>query len=231
MRRFGTRPCFWFVLSLAVCALVLGGCAEQAPQDYLNEPLGEQAQEADALWDIAFPIAVGIFFVVEGLLVYALIRFRHKPGREAAEFHGNTRLEVALTVIPALILGGVSIPTLRTLFNITSTPTGANVVEATVIGHQFWWEYRYTDVPGVPEISEEDPLVTANELHIPTGTPVRLKLIGAPDDVIHSFWPPKIAGKQDVVPGRENQVTLETNVEGRYWGQCGEYCGDRKSVV
>ena len=200
---------------LAVCALVLSACSERAPQDVL-EPEGPRSLKVDQLWDLTFGIAAAIFFIVEGLLVFALIKFRHREGREPAQFHGNTKLEVLLTIIPALILAGVAIPTVRTLFQITADPAGENVIRVNLVAKQFWWEYRYEPPIGV---------VTANELHIPTDTLVQLEMHGATDDVIHSFWVPKLAGTQDVVPGRVTDLTLLAAEPGTYYGQCKEYCG------
>ncbi|HWC15211.1 MAG TPA: cytochrome c oxidase subunit II [Actinomycetota bacterium] len=197
--------------ALLALALVFGGCAEDAPQDFLNHQMGPNAEKADRIWDITFLIAVVIFFVVEGLLVFALIRFRHKPGRVAEQFHGNTKLEVVLTLIPALILAGLAVPTLRTIFDIASKPEGA--LEVTVTGRQFWWQYEYQDFD----------FQTANELHIPIDTPVHLTFEAA--DVIHSYWIPRLTGTQDLVPGRRNELTFSADVPGRYMGQCKEFCG------
>ncbi len=153
--------------------------------------------------------------LVESALVYTLVRFRYKPDREAAQFHGNTKLEVILTLIPSLILAGLAVPTVRTIFDLFEKPEGA--MEITVVGHQFWWEYRYTGTD--PEV------VTANEMHIPTGTDVYLTLEGVAGDVNHSFWVPRLAGTQDIVPGRANHLLLRADVADEYWGQCKEFCG------
>ncbi len=205
---------------LVLFAVMLSGCASDAPQDTL-QPAGPNAREARDLWNLVFPIAVVIFVIVEGLLVFAVIRFRAKPGREASQFHGNTKVEVILTVIPALILAGISVPTIKSIFELAEEPTG-NVLNVTVIAHQFWWEYQYPDLG----------IVTANELHIPVDVPVRIRLEGQPTDlvdgtseVIHAFWVPRLGGKQDVVPGRLNLITLQADEPGTYLGQCTEFCG------
>ncbi|HEV3472517.1 MAG TPA: cytochrome c oxidase subunit II [Actinomycetota bacterium] len=198
--------------AVAALALVLSGCAPNAPQDFINYQEGDVARRADQIWDITFAIAVIIFFVVEGLLVYALVKFRHKPGRQPQDFHGNTRLEVILTLVPALILAGLAVPTIRTIFSLGNEPE--NALKVTVTAHQFWWQYEYPDL-GV---------VTANELHIPEDQPVYITLKGA--DVIHSFWVPRLGGTQDVVPGRDNNMYIEADDPGkRYLGQCKEFCG------
>ena len=200
------------LLALTVLgALSLTSCADNAPLDYLNHPEGPAAVKADQLWNTTFLIAAIIFFLVEGLLIFAIIKFRERPGREAAQFHGNTKVEVALTAVPALILVFLAIPTVRTIFELAERPPDA--MDVTVTARQFWWEFEYPD----------NDVITANVLHIPVNKPVYLTLLG--EDVIHSFWIPRLAGKQDVIPGRENHLTIEAPHAGVYYGQCTEYCG------
>jgi cytochrome c oxidase subunit 2 len=207
------------LLVLTAAVLLLGACAENAPQDYL-EAEGPNAAKADRLWNIVFPIAAVIFFIVEGLLIFAVVKFRHREGRTAAQFHGNTKVEVLLTAIPALILAGIAVPTVSTIFDLAEEPP--NALSVKVAAHQFWWEYQYSDLG----------IVTANELHIPTGQPVRIELEGEVTDkvdgtaeVIHSFWVPRLGGTQDIIPGRTNLLTLEADRPGIYLGQCKELCG------
>ncbi|MDP9069559.1 MAG: cytochrome c oxidase subunit II [Actinomycetota bacterium] len=195
----------------AAFSLITSACnTDVGPQDYLS-PLGPVARRADELWDLTFGIAVIIFVVVEAVLVYTLIRFRRRPGREAAQFHGNTKLEVVLTLVPTLILAGLAVPTVKAIADLSDKP--ANTLDITVTAKQFWWQYEYPDAG----------IVTANEMHVPTGQPVYLTLEGA--DVIHSFWIPKLTGKQDVVPGRTNNMYFIADTPGTYWGQCTEFCG------
>ena len=199
--------------TLGAFALLLSACADDAPQDALKDLAGSAAKEADGLWDITFAIAVVIFFLVEGVLVYTLLKFRQKPGREASQFHGNTKLEVTLTVIPSLILAGLAVPTVGMIFDQAERP--ANALNISVTAKQFWWEYEYPDLG----------LITANEMHVPVGQPVYLTLKGVEDDVIHSFWVPKLVGAQDAVPGRENTLIFTAEEAGTYLGQCKEFCG------
>jgi cytochrome c oxidase subunit II len=202
----------WLGAALAALAFVVSGCAADAPQDFLNHPEGPFARKADSIWDITFFIAVAIFVLVEGMLVFTLVRFRHKPGRRPQDFHGNTRLEIALTLVPTIILAGLAVPTIQTLFDVAREPEGS--LQVTVTAKQFWWEYEYPDL-GV---------ITANEMHIPADVPVFVRIES--DDVIHSFWVPRLAGTQDAVPGRTNTVLLQADEPDRkYLGQCKEFCG------
>jgi cytochrome c oxidase subunit 2 len=208
-----------FGLVLATFALLAAACAPDAPQDVLK-PEGLAAREADRLWRLVFPIAAVIFFLVEGVLVFAIIKYRHREGREAKQFHGNTKIEVALTAIPALILAGIAVPTVRTIFDLAEERPGS--LQVTVVARQFWWEYTY------PELG----ITTANELHIPVDQPVRVSLRGqtvdpvdGTEEVIHSFWVPRLMPAQDVVPGRQEFTLLQADRPGEYWGECKEYCG------
>ena len=220
MRETTRNPRSLLIALGALIALAATACAEKAPQDAL-EPAGPVARQQDSLWDITFLIAVIVFVLVEGAIVFTLIRFRHKPGRQAADFHGNTKLEVVLTLVPALILATLAVPTMRTLFDLANEAKAAKMT-VDVVAHRFWWEFTYRD----------QDLVTANELHIPTDTPVRISLRGAATDlvtgqaeVIHAFWVPRLAGKQDIVPGHVNNIVIEADEPGVYKGQCTEFCG------
>lgn len=199
--------------------LLAVACAKNAPQDALS-PEGPFARRADSLFRPVFWIAAGIFFLVEGLLVYAVVRFRQRSERDVpVQTHGNRRLEIAWTIVPALLMLGVAIPTVATIFSFAEAPAGRDVVNVKVTGHQWWWEYEYTDL----KTPDGQPLKTANELVIPVGRPVFLAMTS--EDVIHSYWVPKIsAGKQDVIPGRTTHLTLQADRPGVYRGQCAEFC-------
>ena len=146
-------------------------------------------------------------------MVYAIFRFRGKPDDpEPKQVHGNTTIEIIWTVVPALILAAIAVPTVRGIFE-TATIPGADALEVQVIGHQWWWEFRY------PSLN----LTTANELHVPVGQTVSLKMRTA--DVVHSFWNPRMAGKRDVFPNRETRLWFKAEQAGEYPGQCAEFCG------
>ena len=200
-------------LTAAVTTLVVLAACADTKQNVLD-PQGQVARDEDRLWDIVFPIA-GIFFVLVGVLtVIIVVKFRDKgDDRAPKQVHGNTVLEAGWTAVPAAILLVVGILTVSTVIDINRKAEGADVLEVTVVGHQWWWEYQYP----------QQKVVTANEMHIPVGTKVNVTLKS--DDVIHSWWPPKLAGKVDVIPGRENHMVIEADEPGTYYGQCTEYCG------
>ena len=162
-----------------------------------------------------------IFLVVAGVGVYAIVRFRRRPGDDGSEppqVYGSRQIELAWTVVPLLIVVVLFLVTARYIFGIEGRAAPAGALEVTVVGHQWWWEIRY------PKLG----IVTANELHVPASDPTSpmptfLTLQSA--DVIHSFWIPQLAGKMDVIPNKTNRLWIEPVVPGTYVGQCAEYCG------
>ena len=199
-------------IALSLLALVLAGCSpEHYPQTTLL-PRGDFARIADDLLDTTVRWALLVFVLVEGVLIYAIFRFRGKPNdAEPHQIHGNTTVEIIWTVIPALILAAIAVPTVRAIFQTNTTPKQALTIE--VIGHQWWWEFRY------PEYN----LTTANEIHVPVGRTVSLRM--GPADVVHSFWVPQFAAKRDVFPNRETRLWFKAEVDGDYPGECAEFCG------
>ena len=197
---------------LCALALALAGCnPERYPQTALL-PLSDFARIGDTVQDHTFYWALGVFILVEGALLYAVFRFRGRPeDPEPSQIHGNTTIEIIWTLIPALILAAIAVPTVKGIFETNTTPQGAMTIEE--IGHQWWWEFRYP----------EADITTANEMFIPAGQTVELKINSA--DVVHSFWPPRFAGKRDVFPGRETRLWWKADSTGLYPGQCAEYCG------
>src|SRR6185295_16324730 len=131
---------------------------------------------------------------------------------EPHQIHGNTTIEIIWTVIPALILAAIAVPTVKGIFETNATPPQAGL-KVEVVGHQWWWEFRYPDYQ----------VTTANELHIPVGQTVALHM--STMDVVHSFWPPRFAGKRDVFPNRETRLWFKAEQAGEYPGQCAEFCG------
>ena len=194
-------------------AVVAAGCFPDHPQSTF-EAAGPVAQEQLDLFYITFWVAVFVFVVVQGALLYAVFRFRRRAGSNEMpkQTHGNTRLEVAWTIAPTLLLAVIAVPTVATIFSTANAPEG-EVLNVTVTAHQWWWEFDYTDLG----------ISTANELHVPVGKNVDLKLESK--DVIHSFWIPKLAGKVDVVPSNTNTMWFRADESGEFYGQCAEFCG------
>src|SRR6185295_11680642 len=184
-------------------------------------PLSEPAQEIKATSILVLAICAVIFCIVGGLLVYTIVRYRHRAGDEASEppqIYGSNQIETAWTVMPILIVFVLILVTSRTIVDIQDRKPAAGAVYSTVVGHQWWWEIRY------PQLG----IVTANELHVPASTndnyqPTYLKLQSA--DVAHSFWVPQLAGKTDLIPNRENLMWIAPTQPGTYLGNCAEYCG------
>lgn len=230
----------WIVLA----TLLLAGCATAntpgidgiLPQSAMD-PAGPVARAQDDLWKLVFPIAVAVFVLVQGLILWAAFRFRDRGGDDIPkQVAGNTRLELLWTLIPAVILVGIAIPTVGTIFELAEPP-GDEALDVRVIGKQYWWGFEYLGQEG-------QGVVTANELHIPTNRPVYLQMqslsavqpdpgfdanpaVGMPvsDGVIHSFWVPRLAGKQDVVPAHTRTLMIQADEPGVYPGQCAEFCG------
>jgi cytochrome c oxidase subunit 2 len=211
-------PRRWRAALLAPLVLALGACAENAPLDTL-EPKGPEAQTIDNLAMPVFAIA-GVVFVLVQFGVLAIVwhyRKRHDDdGSLPEQVHGNTKLELGWTFIPAILLAGVGAASVLTILDLDDRPADAQQV--TVIGQQWWWEYRYDlDDDGT------DDIVTAQDLVIPAGEPVTLTITSR--DVIHSFWIPALNGKRDAVPGREHPLLIQADEPGVYRGQCTEFCG------
>ncbi len=201
-------------LWLPLCLGLLAACgAGKDPQDTFD-PKGPVARQLDDLIRPVFLIAAFVLVLVQALVLYVAIRFRRRSDEDAPrQVHGNARLELGWTIAPALLLVPVTVFTLVVVADINRRPKGPGVIPVTVVGHQFWWEYRYP----------RHGVVTANEMHIPVGRKIDITLTS--DDVIHSFWPPKLAGKVDVIPGRVNHMSLQADEPGTYFGQCAEFCG------
>ncbi len=207
---------------VAGLALLATACASDAPQDTLD-PAGPDARTIDNLFGPVMLAALVVFVVVQALVIYAVLKYRRRPGdaegldEVPAQVHGNTRLEIGWTILPALILAVVAIFTVPVIFDLNEEPKDALTVD--VVGQKYWWAYRYPE----QEHMDGPAFTTANELHIPAREEVLLRLRS--EDVIHSFWAPRLNGKRDVVPGREQTWKLEADEAGVYSGQCAEFCG------
>jgi cytochrome c oxidase subunit 2 len=201
-----------FVAALVVVAL---SCNEAHPNTTLD-PHSDLGREIDFLWDRLLLLGTIVFVLVEGVLIYVVFRYRRRENQGTPpQTHGSTKLEIAWTLIPAVILVFIAVPTVRTIF-ITQAQAAPGSLNIDVTGHQWWWEFKY------PEYG----VTTANEIYLPVGRTVNFRLRSA--DVIHSFWTPQLGGKRDVVTNRTNYMwyTPDSSTSGSVWnGFCVEFCG------
>jgi cytochrome c oxidase subunit 2 len=208
------------------CGAVVAGFAEpsRSPLSPTNifAPVSTPAQSIFDLSRLVLTVTAAIFVVVFSLLAYAVVKFRKRKasdGREPAQVYGSTQVELAWTVIPVLIVVVLFLAAARVIASIQNVARPANALEVTVIGHQFWWEYRYPSLK----------VVAANELHIPVGEPTFLTLLSADTD--HSFWVPRLAGKTDLIPNHPNSMWVEPHETGLFLGQCAQYCGTQHAKM
>jgi cytochrome c oxidase subunit II len=206
--------------SLLLSGLALAGCAAELPQTTFVTD-GDSAREILSLFTIVFWIAVGVFVIVEGALLYSVLRYRRRPQDGIPlQIHGNTTIEIAWTIVPAIIVVGIATMTFRTQAVLLTEPT--NPITINVTGHQWWWEFEYADYG----------FVTANEIHLPAGREIRFLLRS--NDVIHSFWFPRLSGKTDVIPGHTNELVMRTDDRADRLlvrGQCAEFCGGTHAMM
>lgn len=182
------------------------------------DPKGAGAREIAGLWWLMATLGTIVFLVVIGLLLTAVVRNAHRNRDETIPQllrdipEGRPWIWFGGILVPAVIIASVYFFDLRTHSALASASSD-NTTVIEVIGHQWWWEVRYPD----------QEITTANEIHIPVGEPVVIRLRTA--DVIHSFWVPELHGKMDLVPGQDNQIILQADTAGIYRGICAEFCG------
>jgi cytochrome c oxidase subunit 2 len=236
-------------LFLALLAVLAGALAlaPVASADLLTPESGgsSNADDIDTLYKYVLVVAAVVFFVVEGLLIYATIRFRARKGAVASQVRGNTRLEVGWTVGAAIILVILATLTFIKLDEIRnppdSSPEGLQLADTSrrlppsgkslnicVNGQQYLWRYTYAD--DCENADNVDAVFSYEEMVVPTETTVTLDIYS--QDVAHSWWIPKLGGKFDAVPGYSNHTWFK--VPAKYgekpggtvfFGQCAELCG------
>jgi cytochrome c oxidase subunit II len=205
----------------------LAGSGLAASPTNIFDPMATPAHSIFGLSMLVLSVTLGIFLVVASLLLYAVIRFRHRPSdseREPAQIYGSNQIELSWTVIPILIVVMLFLSTTRIIWETEAAPRPSGALDVTVIGHQFWWEYRY------PKLG----VVTANELHVPVSDPAkptRTYLAMSSADTDHSFWVPRLAGKMDLIPNRLNTMWIDPQEPGLYLGQCAQYCGTQHAKM
>lgn len=242
---------YWILLALLAASVT--GCVGEVRSTL--DALGPVAERQTSTFMVTLWVSLGIFAVVGSFLVYCLVKFHHKGevvrGSELPEQgHGSALTEIALILISVFLVGIVALPTVQGIFYVGTVPTNQKVYEVNVTGYQWWWKFEY------PEYG----VVTANEIAIPAGRPVKFNLRAA--DVLHSFWVPRLGGKMDLNPGQENWLWLQAdpellaknddelhtsmNKQGQRWetlpddypfqgyvlyGQCAEFCGDSHAFM
>ena len=204
---------------LAISAKGVVGQAQSVTSIF--SPLATPAGREYNLSILVLVICGAIFAVVAGLLAFAVIRFRHRAHEtqsEPAQVYGSNQIEIAWTVIPILIVVVLTMATARITTAIQNRAIPRDALKVTVIGHQYWWEFRYPDLG----------IVTANELHVPVSAPGQQRVTDLTlesADVVHSFWVPQLSGKTDLIPNRTNHMWIDPRESGIYLGNCAAYCG------
>ncbi|HYR63399.1 MAG TPA: cytochrome c oxidase subunit II [Actinomycetota bacterium] len=207
------------VIGMALACLATA-CGDPAstPASMLNTA-GPGANRVEHLWWLLFGISTAVFLFVAALIAAAIVRRRRPsagdpstdPGAEEVPRWGERFILVGGVVVPVLILSATFVLTLHEM-SALAKPMRTTRLSVRVVGHLWWWEARYPN-----------GAVTANEIHIPVGEPVRVELTTA--DVIHSFWVPELQTKIDQIPGHTNELWLQADKQGRYRGQCSQFCG------
>jgi cytochrome c oxidase subunit 2 len=226
----GARAALTAGCPLLVALLLSTSCVGQYPNSVFTR-FTEFNRDVDYLFSILIWLGTAVFVLVESILLYTLLRFRRQPGApDPKQVHGNTTLEILWTIIPAIVLVFIAVPTVRTIFRTQAKPR-PGALEVHVIGHQWWWEFRYpqytsvstVDAPG--QRGRVDTLVTANELYLPLGRTVNFTLKTV--DVLHSFWVPQLGGKRDLINNHANFLwfTPDSTQPNAWNGFCAEYCG------
>lgn len=189
------------------------------------DPQGPIAANQIDLFYLVLWLTIFLFVTVGGALAYAIWRFREKktddPNYIPPQSHGHPLIEVGLVLASTVLLIIIAIPTFKGIILKKTIPEHlqADAIEINVTGYQWWWGFEYP----------EHGFHTANEIVFPAGRAVKLNLVA--NDVIHSFWLPKLAGKVDLIPGQNNQMWIMADEPGYFWGQCAEYCGSSHAYM
>ena len=213
----------------AAIALALAGCSADKYPNTIFEPTTEFNREVLSIFHSLFFWSALVFVLVEAALIWVMWRYRRREGTgEPRHVHGNTTLEIAWTLIPAVILIVIAVPTVRAIFR-TQAKAVPGALQVQVIGHQWWWEFRYPQFTTRNARGTLDTLTTANELYLPVGRTVNFSL--RTNDVIHSFWIPRLGGKRDLIANHTNYLwftvadSLGADGGTPLNGSCNEYCG------
>jgi cytochrome c oxidase subunit 2 len=206
------------IILILTVVLISAGVVVGSTVNLMPTEASEQAQMVDRLFRGLMGVATVVFLLVEGALLYAVLRFRRRSGDDAEgpAVHGNNTLETIWIAIPALIVIVIAFASFRVLTESAAAEPQPLVVE--VVGRQFTWEFRYPDAD-----------VSSAELHLPLNRQVRFQISSA--DVIHSLWIPDFRIKQDATPGRMAEMVITPTLAGRFPIRCAEFCGAGHAVM
>jgi cytochrome c oxidase subunit II len=218
------------VFAVIVCTATAGLAGSRRPHLSPTNIFAPDSTPANSIFRLSmFGLEVegAIFAVVFSLLVYAVVRFRQRKASddlEPPQVYGSNQMELAWTVLPVLIVVVLFLSTAQVIHRVQDAKRPEGAIEVTAVGHQFWWEYRYTQYG----------FVASNELHVPVSdpqhpTPTYLALLSA--DVDHSFWAPRLAGKTDLIPNHPNSMWIDPRETGLFLGQCAQYCGTQHAKM
>ncbi len=221
------------VAAASLVALLAGACQADSAGIFPPSPVTEQGVLTQDLYRFVFAIATAIFLLVEGLIVWAVLRYRRRDDRLPVQTHGNLIAEAAWTVIPALIVIVLFVMSMQAQGKIEAKSAAPDVV-VDVVGFQWQWTIGYGCPDSYDSATNVQPgqdcdfaLTGAGkqgpDLHVPTGQTIRFRLHSA--DVIHAFYVPRFLYKKDVIPGRVNSFDVVVEQPGTYAGQCAELCG------
>jgi cytochrome c oxidase subunit 2 len=216
------------VVGVVVAVLAAAGITPQRLLDSFypvggGAPATDRARATRSLYDIVFMIGAVVFFLVEGMIVFTVLRYRRKPGDSSLppQTHGNNLVEVIWTAIPTAIVLFLFVMSWQTLNTVEAKVPEAVHVRA--VASRFQWQFDYLDAQGNLTFSQNLPVGDGGGLVLPVGEPVLVTLRSM--DVNHAFYVPKFLFKRDAIPGRENTFEFTVDEPGTYRGQCAELCG------
>ena len=211
------------VVAMAAAALIPLATTADNPYSHIS-PRSDAADDIQFLYKVVFWMALVVFIGVQGGIAYTSLRYRRRSDDEARpeQIHGNKTLEIAWTIIPAVILIVIFVPSVRTMYDFDAQAQEGEY-EISVYGKQWWWEVQYAKPDTVSQI------ITANEIYVPVNKKIKIDLYT--NNVIHSFWVPQLSGKMDLIPGHVNSIGFTPQNVGVYYGECAEFCGDSHALM
>src|SRR5215217_1228844 len=205
---------------MAAAALLPHAVSADNPYTHIT-PRTPEGRDIQGIYKLIFWMALVVFIGVQAGIAYTALRYRRRSDDDERpeQVHGNKTLEIAWTILPAIVLLVIFIPTVRTMYaESDNNKVDENTVLIEIYGKQWWWEAHYK------QPAESDGVITANEIYVPQGKKVVFHFFT--NNVIHSFWVPQLMGKMDLIPGHVNELAFTAEQVGYYWGQCAEFCGD-----